>query len=71
MYVFVVVFAQLLFLFDTPTSQGLLQVSVSVLAADHETDLAGRVGGDGGICVVDGGEDFSAVLLEFGDEWEV
>jgi hypothetical protein len=33
--------------------------------------LAGWVGGDGGVCVFDGGEDLLAVLLQLGDQWEV
>lgn len=48
-----------------------LHVAAGVLGADHEADLAGGVGGDGGVGVLDGGEDLLAVLLELGDQWQV
>lgn len=67
----VVISAQLLLLLRRPRADGNLDVSVGVLAADHEADLAGGVGRDGGIGVLDGGEDLLAVLLELGDEREV
>ncbi len=61
---FIVVAAQLLLLFRTPATQWRLHVSVGILAADHETDLAGWVGWDGSVGVFDGWEDFFAGFLE-------
>ena len=54
-----------------PGADGHLDVAVGVLGADHEANLAGGVGGDGGVGVLDDGEDLLAVLLELGDEGEV
>lgn len=48
-----------------------LHVAGGVLGADHKADLAGGVGGDGGVGVLDGREDLLAVLLELGDQWQV
>lgn len=48
-----------------------LHVAGGVLGADHEADLAGGIGGDGGVGVLDGREDLLAVLLELGDQWQV
>ena len=48
-----------------------LHVAGGVLGADHEADLAGGVGGDGGVGVLDGREDLLAVLLKLGDQWQV
>ena len=67
----VVVPAQFLLLVQRPASQRDFDVPVCVLAADHEPDLAGRIGGDRGICVFDRGEDFLAGFLELGDEGKV
>jgi hypothetical protein len=67
----VIVSAQLLLFLARPGAQGLLDVACSILAADHETDLAGWVGWDGGVGVFGDGEDFLAGLLEVGDEGEV
>jgi hypothetical protein len=69
--VLAVVPAQLLLLLHGPRSHWLLDITPSVLAADHETDLPGWVGGDGGVCVFRNGEDLLAVFLELGDEFEV
>lgn len=66
-----VVPAKLLLLFGRPAAKGLLEVAVGVLAADHETDLAGGVGGDGGVTVLDVGEDLLASLLEVDNEGHV
>lgn len=66
-----VVSAQLLLLLDGPAAEGLLEVAVGILAAHHEADLAGGVGGDGGVAVFDVREDLLASLLEVGDEWHV
>lgn len=67
----VVVAAELLLLLLGPGAKGHLDVGVGVLGADHEADLAGGVGGDGGVGVLGDGEDLLAVLLELGDEGEV
>jgi hypothetical protein len=58
-----VVLAQLLLLFLRPRA--------SVLAANHEADLAGWVGRDGGVGIFDNGEDFFALLLQVGNERHV
>ena len=67
----IVVTAQLVLLLRGPLAQRLADVAVGILRADHEADLAGWVGGDGGVCVFDRGEDLLAVLLQLGDQWEV
>jgi hypothetical protein len=67
----VVVLAKLVLLSLGPLADGLLEVAVGVKGADHETDLARGVGGDGGVGVLDVGEDLLAVGLELGDQGEV
>ena len=67
----VVVLAQLVLLLGGPLAQGHLDVGVGVLAADHEADLARRVGGDRGVGVLSDSKDLLAVLLELGDERQV
>lgn len=69
--VLVVVLAQLLLLFRGPASERLLEVGIGILGANHETDLTRWVGGNSGVGIVDSREDFLAVLLELGDEWQV
>lgn len=54
---------------DLPHRLG--DISAGILGADHEADLAGWVGRDGGVCVLDDWEDGAARLLEFGDQWKV
>lgn len=71
MDVLVVVAAELLLLLGGPGAEGLAHVAGGVLGADHEADLAGGVGGDGGVGVLGDGEDFTAGLLEVGDEVKV
>lgn len=66
-----VVPAKLLFLLNRPAAKGLLKVTVGVLAADHEADLTRRVGGDGGVAVLNVGKDLLASLLEVHDERQV
>jgi hypothetical protein len=66
-----VVLAQLLLLLNWPASERLLEVTVGVLAADHEADLSGWVGGNRGVAVLDVGEDLLARLLEVGNERHV
>ena len=67
----VVVSAKLILLLWAPATQWLANIALGILAANHEADLAGWVGGDGGVCVFDRGEDLLAVLLQLGDQWEV
>ena len=69
--VLVVVAAETLLLLARPGARGLAHVAVGVLAADHEADLAGGVGGDGGVGVFGDGEDLLAGLAEVGDQGEV
>jgi hypothetical protein len=66
-----VVPAQLLLLLGSPGAERLLQVAVGVLAANHEANLPGWVGGDRGVAVLDVGEDLLASLLEVGNERHV
>ena len=66
-----VVPAQRLLLFSRPAAERLLEVEVGVLAADHEANLAGWVGGDGSVRILDVGEDFLASLLEVDDKGHV
>lgn len=67
----VVVPAQLALLLLAPRADGHADVPVGVLAADHETNLARRVGRDGGVGVLSDGENLTAVLLELGDQGQV
>lgn len=67
----VVVSVPLLLLLIGDGPQRDLNIGVLVLGADHEANLAGRVGRDGGVGVLNGREDFAARLLELGDELEV
>lgn len=66
-----VVLAKLVLLLLGPAAKRLLDVDGAVLGADHETNLAGRVGGDGGPAVLGDGEDLLALLLEVGDHAHV
>lgn len=52
-------------------SQGLLDVVGAVLAADDETDGAGRVGWDGGVGVLGNGEEASGHVEQVGDQRQV
>lgn len=67
----IVVSAKLLLFFSSKGSQRLLNIAIGILTADHEADLAGGICGDGGVGVLDGGEDFFAGLLELGDKLQV
>lgn len=71
MDILVVVFAKFLFLFGTPATERFLQVTVGVLAADHESNLSGWIGRDGGVSVFNCWEDFLAVFLELGNQWKM
>lgn len=67
----IIVSAKLLFFLRGPAAQRLGKVTLGILAADHEADLARRVGWDGGIGIFNVREDLLAVLLELGDQWKV
>lgn len=69
--VLVVVAAELLLLLGGPGAKGLTDVAGRVLAADHEANLAGGVGGDSGVGVLGDGEDLLARLLEVGNKVKV
>ncbi len=71
MDLFVVVLAQLLLLFGAPRSYRFLNISGGILGADHKTNLARRISGDGGVSVFDNWEDFFAIFLELGDEGQM
>jgi hypothetical protein len=60
----------LLLLYSEGTERG-TRIALGILATNHETDLAGRIGGDGRICIFSDWEDLLAILLDFGDQWEV
>jgi hypothetical protein len=66
-----VVLALLLLFLCRPSADRLLDIAAAVLAADHETDLAGRIGRNGSVCVLGNGEDLLARLLEVDDERHV
>lgn len=66
-----VVSALVVLLLLGPGSDGVLDVGVGVLGADHEADLAGGVGRDSSVGVLGDGEDGTAILLEASDEGEV
>jgi hypothetical protein len=63
----IIVTAKLVLLLWREGSEGLRDITVGVFAADHEADLAGWVGGNSGVSVFDGGENFFAVLLQLSD----
>lgn len=52
-------------------AQRLLDVAAAVLAADHETNLAARVGRDRGPSVLSNGKDGLAVFLELLNDAQV
>ena len=51
--------------------QRLGHVAGGILAAHHKANLAGRVGGDGGVCVLGHREHLAARLLQLGDDFKV
>jgi len=67
----VIVFAQLLFFLSSEGTERCGDITVGVLAADHEPNLARGVGGDCSVSVLNGWEDFLTILLELSDQWEV
>jgi hypothetical protein len=64
----VIISAQLLLLVWRPRSYWLGYVSVCILGADHESDLARRISGDSGIGVLSYREDFLARFLQVSNE---
>jgi len=70
-HVLVVVLAKLLLFLRRPRPEWLRHVSLCILAADHEPDLTGWVGRDGGVRILSDWEDFLAGLLQSGDERKV
>jgi hypothetical protein len=60
----VVVSAELLLLFKSPSSQWLANISVWIFTTNHETDLARWISGNSGVGILDGGEDFFARFLK-------
>ena len=68
MNISIIVATQALLLLTRPRTHGLTDVAVRVLAADHETDLAGGVGGDGGVGVFGDGEDLFAGGAQVGNQ---
>lgn len=71
MNLLVVIPTQLLLLVGIPMSERDLDVTGGVLAADHEADLARRVGRDRRVGVFNHGENFLTRSFELGDEREV
>lgn len=67
----VVVTAQLGLLVLGPLAKGLLDVGVGILGADHESDLAAGVGGDGGETVFDSGEQLAGEAHDLLDNGHV
>lgn len=43
----------------------MLDIDIGILAAHHKSNLAGWVGWDGRVRVLDGWEDLSAIFLKF------
>src|ERR1700712_5909553 len=66
-----IISAQFLFLLLRPGSYWLLDVALSILAADHEANLSRGVGWDGSVCVFGDWEDLLAIFLELGNKLEM
>jgi len=67
----VVVLAKLLLFLGRKGTERLGDIAIGVLAADHEANLPRWVGRDGGVSILDSWEDFLAILLQLGNQWEV
>jgi len=67
----VIVFVDLLFFLRAPAPERGLEISLSILRADHEANLARWISRNGRISVFDVGENFFAVGLKLGDQWQV
>jgi len=66
-----IVFAQLFLFLCAPRPNRLPDITVGVLAADHEANLTGRIGRNGRVRILGDGEDFFAGLFQLRDEAEV
>lgn len=71
MNLLIVVPAQLLLLVNLPVAERDLDVAGGILAADHEANLARRVGRDRRVGVFDHGENFFTTFFELGNEREM
>ena len=67
----IVVSAKTFLVLTGPLAQWFTNVARRVLAADHEADLAGRIGGNRSVSVFGNGEDLLASLLQVPDQREV
>ena len=67
----VVVLAKFLLFLSGESTEWFGDITVGILAADHEADLAGWIGGNGGVGIFYSREDLLAVLLKLGNQWEV
>ena len=67
----IIVLAELLLLLRGPAAQGNANIALGILAANHEADLARRIGRYGGVGVFGNREDLLAILLELGDQGQV
>ena len=68
MHISIIVPTQTLLLLTRPLPQGLAHITLRILAAHHEPDLAGRVRRDGGVGVFGDGEDFLARCAQVCDK---
>ena len=71
MNILVVVLAQLLLLFHAPRAQRNIQFPVFVFGAYHKPDLAGRIGRNSSIRVLDVREDLQTGFLQVTNELQV
>ena len=71
MNVLVIVTEELLLHFWSERAKRLGEITICILAADHEADLARGVGWDGRIGVLDIREDLLAVLFQLGNQIKV
>ena len=67
----IIVPTQPLLLLTRPGPHRLAHIAARILAADHEADLAGGVGGDGGVGVFGDGEDLFAGVAQVGNQREM
>lgn len=67
MNISIIILINALLLLGLETPQWILEISVRVLATDHESNLSGWVCGNGGVGILDVWEDCLAVLLELCD----
>jgi len=67
----VVVSVPLILLLLRKLPKGLRDIASSILATDHESNLARRVGRDGGVSIFGNREDLTARLLQLCNEREV